>query len=94
MKHDIVIRSYSAYSIRDRGNSLTKNPDVWLQSLPSQNHRLKAWQKWVSMYGKETMTLWIICLGQKAADYCAQSFWLIHGSVGPFNDFIQSELMA
>ena len=22
---------------------LTQSPDVWLQSLPSQNHRLKAW---------------------------------------------------
>jgi hypothetical protein len=41
-----MIRRHSAYSIRDRGESLTKNPDVWLQSLPSQNHRLKAWQKW------------------------------------------------
>ena len=45
-----MIRSYSADSIRDRGDSLTKNPDVWLQSLPSSQHRLKAWQKWASMY--------------------------------------------
>ncbi|MDP2695552.1 MAG: hypothetical protein Q8O58_11900, partial [Gallionella sp.] len=29
---------------------LTKNPDVWLQSSPTQNHQLKAWQKWASMY--------------------------------------------
>ncbi|MDP2761791.1 MAG: hypothetical protein Q8O64_15615, partial [Sideroxyarcus sp.] len=51
VKHAIVIRSYSVYSIRDRGDCLIKNPDVWLQSLPSQNHRLKAWQKSASMYG-------------------------------------------
>jgi hypothetical protein len=30
----------------------TQSPDVWLQSLPTQNHRLKAWQKWASMYGR------------------------------------------
>jgi hypothetical protein len=35
----------------------TLSPDVWLQSLPSQNHQLKAWQKWASMYALYCKTI-------------------------------------
>jgi len=33
-----LLRTRSANSIRDRSESFTKSPDVWQQSLPSQNH--------------------------------------------------------
>ena len=52
LKCELMIWRYSADSIRDRSNALhTKSGCMAAIFTYSQNHRLKAWQKWASMYG-------------------------------------------
>ena len=40
----VLLRTRSAHSIRDGDESLTNSRDVWQQSIPSNRHRLSAWQ--------------------------------------------------
>ena len=40
----VLMRTWPAYSIRDRGENLNESPDIWLQSYPDAHHRFNAWQ--------------------------------------------------
>jgi hypothetical protein len=47
---DRLIRHLPAYSIRDKGYGPIVSPDLWLQSVPAQHHRMKAWQNGATIY--------------------------------------------